>query len=310
MSIEPVDRYDAPAHLTRAPTACPVDPRVSVSERALAVFVMCQPAISVIAACYTLLGAYLAGGVSRVFTARVVTAAVVVALALAYSFAINAYCDEEADRLNEPGRAIPSGRVSRRTARRVALVLVLLALAASLILGPLMELVALGTLLLSTLYSFRLKSTVLLGNAVIGLLNGSIVVYGALAAGHVALTVWLVALLVFMGTLAQEILYTVRDREGDARAGITTISTRYGEQVAVRAFQIAAFCFVGAAVLVWIAGVASPRYIFALLPCTMLPMAFDVVLLGQRRTKRRVLLALRVINLVWVTSLIPILFFR
>jgi 4-hydroxybenzoate polyprenyltransferase len=257
-----------------------------------------------------LLGAYLSCGARCLLSARVLSAAVVVGLAVAFSFVVNAYRDVAADSLNEPRRPIPSGRVSRRVAGKFAMALAGVALGVAATLGPLMALFALGTVLLSALYSYRLKSTVLIGNAVIGTLNASIVVYGALAAGAVTPAAWVVGLLVFLGTVAQEILYTVRDQAGDARAGTLTIATRYGEEIAVRFFQLSALLFVGAATLVWLLGLASLQYVYALVPCTMLPMVGIVLLLGRQVTAARVRFALRVINAVWVTSLIPILFFR
>ncbi len=284
--------------------------RVGALNRILAMLQMSQLAISIIAACYTLLGAYLSCGTQCLLAPRALRAALVVGIALAYSFVVNAYCDVATDGLNDPKRPIPSGRVSRRAAGALAVALEGATLTVAATLGPSMALFALGTTLLSTLYSFSLKSTVLVGNATIGVLNASIVVYGGMAAGKVTLTVWLVALLVFMGTVAQEVLYTVRDGEGDMRAGIHTISTQYGVGVAVRFFQLAALLFVVAALLVGLIGLASQRYVYALIPCTILPMAAIIILLGLKVTGGRVLFALRVINVLWVTSLIPILFFR
>ena len=269
-----------------------------------------RPDISVLAASYTLVGAYLGSDVTKLLSLPVLHAALVVGLVVSTSFVINAYRDVLVDGLEHPRRPIPSGRVSRRSAVSIALILTLASLGIAATLGPLLAGIALFNLALSALYSYYLKSTLLLGNVIIAFLDASIVIYGSLAAGGLPTVAWVVSLLIFLYILAQEILYTVRDQKGDALAGLRTVTTQWGVAAALHLFQLVALGFIMAALMVWFLGVAPNRYLYAVVPCSVLPIAGIVVLLSRRTTSKHIRIALRVINTVWVLSLLPVLLLK
>jgi geranylgeranylglycerol-phosphate geranylgeranyltransferase len=263
-----------------------------------------RPHNCVAAALASLLGAYLAGGVASLLSPRVLHASIVVGLVVAACNVVNDYRDVAADRVDKPHRPIPSGQVSRRAARVLALVLALAALGVAWTLGlwP-MSAIALVTTVLGVSYSCCLKSTVLLGNGTVGLLCGTTVIYGGLAAGGLTPQVTAAGALVSLFVFAREVLKTIADRRGDVLAGVDTVATRFGALASLRLFQILAIVFVVAALAPWFLHLAGDRYLYAMLPCSILPTAAIAILLGARPTERTIHLSLRVTKFLWFSSL-------
>jgi geranylgeranylglycerol-phosphate geranylgeranyltransferase len=264
-----------------------------------------RPKVSIVAASYSLLGAYLSGNARELLSSTVLRAALVVGLVVAFSFAINDYRDAETDRLNHPERPIPSGRISYRIARILSLSLALTALGIALTLALLLTIIAFFNIILSTLYSYKLKSTVLIGNTVIALLNTSIVIYGSLAVGRLIPVIWIISLLTFLYSLAQEILFAVGDQEGDAKTGLCTTATYLGTTVTLRLFQLIALSFVIVAIGVWFLGLVPSSYLFAMMPCSIFPLLAIVILLSRNVTNSSIHLSIQLIKFVRFGSLLP-----
>jgi 4-hydroxybenzoate polyprenyltransferase len=271
----------------------------------IGVIQLTYPLISLVAASYTLLGAYLGSDNSTFLTPVAGRAALVVGLIVSYSFAFNHYQDVAVDSVNNPARPIPSGRVPRKTAGIVALFLAVSAIALASTTSLPLLMIALFNTILSTLYSCYFKGIVLVGNATIAILDASIVVYGNLAVGVPTRVAWIVCLLTFSYVLAQEILYTVRDCEGDLRGGLRTVATCFGTVVAIRLFSFFTMGFIAIALLIWLLGLAPDRYLYAVVPCCVLPLFGIVCFLKRNVTIRKVRLSLLMINIVWVLSLFP-----
>jgi geranylgeranylglycerol-phosphate geranylgeranyltransferase len=265
---------------------------------------------SIYAAVYTLVGAYLAGGFAVALAPFSWGAALVVGLVVAYGFVINDYVDVTVDSYSKPLRPIPSGRIARRSALWLALALAGAALALALALGPALGLFALGTTLLATLYSFALKGTVLWGNACMALLIAAIPLYGGMVAGAVTPLVLVVAGLMWLFDFSHEILKTTADWAGDGRAGLRTVATAFGVNGAVRVFQAAGLLFTGVSLLPWLAGLAGPAYLLALLPCAIAPTAAVILLLARRSDDQTIALALKIMRYMWVSNLLPILLMK
>src|SRR5260221_7355002 len=136
---------------------------------------------SILAALYVLVGAYLSGNVKTLLSPHVFGAMAVISLVISFAFTVNDYCDVSSDSLIKPKRCIPSGLLSKRVAGIVAITLGLIAFGISLMLTPLLMAICLLLIGLSLFYSLYLKSTVLLGNATVALVNASVVIYGSLA---------------------------------------------------------------------------------------------------------------------------------
>lgn len=144
------------------------------------------------------------------------------------------YFDRELDARNKPTRAIPSGRVSPREAWNVMIGLLLTGYSASLVLGVINLILALGTTVLIIAYSKTFKAQALLGNFDRGILGVCAVAFGVAASGTIT---WL-PLLLLMGMVlghdsSTNLVGAMRDKDGDGAAGYKTVPVVYGMRRAV-----------------------------------------------------------------------------
>ncbi|NTW01420.1 MAG: UbiA family prenyltransferase [Oscillochloris sp.] len=262
---------------------------------------------SIYAAIYTLVGVYLAGGITTLMSFTSWGAAVVAGLVVAYGFVINDYVDVKVDSYSKPQRPIPAGKIARNSALQLALALAGTALLLASSLSSALGLFAFGTTLLATIYSFKLKSTVLWGNACMALLIASIPLYGGLAGGGITAPVVVVAGLMWLFDFSHEILKTTADWQGDGQAELHTVATTFGVVSAVRIFQGSSLLFIMVALLPWLTGIAGQVYLLALLPCAVLPTIAVIVLLTRSTNDAMITLTLKIMRYMWISNLLPIL---
>lgn len=189
-----------------------------------------------------ILGGYVAGTGAW---DKIALAALVTLLVAASSNAFNDYRDIEIDRINQPQRPLPSGMVSLRAALIFSIATALLSIVIAAFINPVALAIAVASNLLLYVYTIRLKSTVLLGNATVALISAMSPVFGGVAAGNVRPSLWLGAI-VFVGILGREVLKTLADYEGDLAHDVRTISTVWGRRVA----RVVFFILLGLTVIV------------------------------------------------------------
>lgn len=258
------------------------------------------------AAMATLLGTHLASSATHLLSPSVMPAALVVWLIVAACHVVNDRRDVDVDSLNKPQRPIPSGRVSPHVADGLTLILSLAALGVAWTLGLWPMVIALASLILGVGYSYYLKSTVLLGNGVVGLLSGTTVIYGGLVVGDLRPAHGWASLLVFLFVFNREILKTIADQEGDAMVGVCTVATRLGTMASLRLFQILTIGSVAASVMPWFLHLAPDLYLYSIVCLSILPSMTIVATLSLRFTKSAVHLSLRLTKLLWFSTLLSL----
>ncbi|MDW8098272.1 MAG: UbiA family prenyltransferase [Anaerolineae bacterium] len=199
-----------------------------------------RPTNSLPATGLVLLGAYLASGWPWP-RATWIAAGAMWAIT-SFGYVTNDLHDVEADRVNKPDRPLPSGRVRPSSARLAAAVLAGLAIGLASAIDGLAVSAAILALLLLVLYNVCLKSTVLLGNALVAILSGMALGVGSYTVGEPWALVW-PGVLVSLFILAREILKTIEDVVGDRRAGVRTVATEWGVRCAGQLFAGVVMCF-------------------------------------------------------------------
>ena len=177
-------------------------------------------------------------------------------LLLAGTMVFNDIQDVQVDRVNSPGRPIPSGRVSIRQAYALSIVFSTLALTSSLVLGVLTFLITLIALVLMAYYNTRGKKTGLLGNAVVSFNVALPFIFGGLAVNNLRPLLFIFFLLAFLANTAREVAKGITDVAGDSSKGIMTIAVTQGPK---RAAQLAATFFVAAVLLSFLAPVFDQK---------------------------------------------------
>ena len=163
-------------------------------------------------------------------------------LVCAASQAVNDWYDRDVDRINEPHRPIPSGRIPGRWGLYLAIVWSLVSLAVAAGLGVVGFAATVAALLLAWAYSappFRLKRNGWIGNAAVGLsYEGLAWLTGAgvlLAPGRPTGSIILLAALYSAGAHGIMTLNDFKSIAGDRRSGIGSLPARLGPARAAQA---------------------------------------------------------------------------
>ncbi len=215
-----------------------------------------RPLTTLSGALSVVLGGYVAGTGAWF---NVALAVLVTILSSASANAWNDYLDIEIDRVNQPGRPLPSGQVEPLTVKRFSIVTALLSLIIAAFINPPALAIAAAANILLFIYSWKLKSTVLIGNFVVALVSASSAVFGGVAAGNPAPTIWLF-LIIFVAILGREVLKTLADYEGDASESVHTISTAWGKKAARLVFFVLVIATLFMMLLPYILEVYKPIY--------------------------------------------------
>jgi geranylgeranylglycerol-phosphate geranylgeranyltransferase len=151
----------------------------------------------------------------------------------ASSFTINDYVDHEIDAINAPWRPIPSGRLTRGEALRFGVALGIVGSAFSLFTSMPASIVAIGSLLLSVLYTVKGKYLGLLGHAMVALSISSTFIFGALTVmDGVTPLVSGIFVVSFLYILGGELTQSISDYEGDKAKGVRSMAIIQGPRAA------------------------------------------------------------------------------
>ncbi len=257
--------------------------------------------------CLSALGSVILGGylTTDPATPRLWIAAAVTATLTAAGNVVNDYSDVETDRINKPFRALPSGQLSLTAAARWAMALVAIGLGLSTLLGTVMALIAAVMAALLYVYSWKLKPSFLVGNAVISVMSAMTIVYGGMAVNSIGPTL-VPAMLVFVFMFCREILKTVEDYEGDRLVGTRTIAVVWGKVGALRVFGILAMLVAFLSLLPWLLGNVSAAYLLLVIPgvdAVLLLTAFILLRQPSRRYIRMALVATKADWVLWMGAM-------
>jgi geranylgeranylglycerol-phosphate geranylgeranyltransferase len=190
-----------------------------------------RPANAMVAGLAAILGYFIAAGS---VVPGVLLLLAIVFLVTAGGNTINDYVDADIDRVNRPGRPIPSGEVGLRQAWYAASLLFAAGVVLSFFTNPLCLVIAVFNSLLLISYAYWLKRTTFLGNVVVAYLSASIFLFGGAYLGpEGALTVVPISVITFSAMISRELLKAAEDVEGDAKAGARTVPVRFGIRATV-----------------------------------------------------------------------------
>ncbi|MDX1613831.1 MAG: geranylgeranylglycerol-phosphate geranylgeranyltransferase [Candidatus Promineifilaceae bacterium] len=251
-------------------------------RRFLALYRLARPFNAFSGALAVFLGGYVAGTGEWL---NVGLAAVVTFLVTGAGNAWNDYLDVEIDKINQPQRVLPAGDLSPRSAWLFSVVLTVVALIVALFINLPAFLLALGASVILYLYSWKLKSTVLMGNLTVASISALSVVFGGVAAGSVRPTLLLAAIIVVAIT-GREVLKTLADYEGDLRQRCRTIATAWGRRPARITFYLLGAATAVVMMLPYLLEVYRPIYAY-IIAVGVYPVLFYVLLRVTRYSSGR-----------------------
>lgn len=167
--------------------------------------------------------------------------------------AINDVFDLEIDRINRPGRPLPSGRATIGAAKGLWVGGTAGSLLLSVFLSPLHVAIAAFSAVALFAYSAYFKRIALAGNVLVALVVALALVYGGAAVGDPGPT-FAGAAFAFLTTLAREVIKDIEDMAGDAAAGARTLPLVWSRSAAagVAAAVVAATILLTPAPFLWL----------------------------------------------------------
>ena len=207
-------------------------------------FTLVAPALGMFTGSVIALGAFPGVPLTPWVAAKIVLGTLMAAVLNAASNTLNQVTDLEADRVNKPGRPIPSGRVAQAEALRAAGWLYVAAFVLAVPVGPQCTLLAGSAAVLTVLYSappFRLKAVPYLANVVIAIPRGVLlkVAGWSCVRDFGRLEPWYIGAIFGLFLLGATTTKDFADVRGDAAAGFRTLPVVHGPRRA--AWLIAPF---------------------------------------------------------------------
>ncbi|MDG6901368.1 MAG: geranylgeranylglycerol-phosphate geranylgeranyltransferase [Nitrososphaerota archaeon] len=182
----------------------------------------------------------------------------------AYSMVVNDVYDVEVDRVNQPGRPIPSGKISVAGATRLSVLLLVVGMAfAALSLDPAAVAIAAAYAFLSWLYNWWAKKSGLAGNLVVASSLAIPFIYGGVISGGSVFSSLLLAMAFtsFFAGVGREVVKAIADVEGDSKRGVGSLARSRGARPAG---AVGAAFFLLAVVTSWLPlflALANPIYL-------------------------------------------------
>lgn len=197
---------------------------------------------------------------------------------------LNDVFDADIDRINKPGRAVASGRVSPRAATVWAACCAAAGIAMSIPLGALPLAIAVASAAIMYVYSARLKRLPLVGNLAVAAVTGAAFVFGAAAFGDPAAGI-VPGLLALGFNLARELLKDVEDMRGDAAHGARTFPVIAGERAALLLVTVLGVAMMAGVLLPHALGIYAPAYFWVVLFGIEPVLLFVLVAMWNDRTQ-------------------------
>jgi len=202
----------------------------------LELFGMTRPLNGLMTILGVFVGVLLSVGLTGIKTINFLLAIATVFLINSAGNVFNDYMDVEADKINRPERAIPSGKVKRKTALAFSIILFILGNMCALLINGFCATIALINSILLILYSISLQHKILIGNLTIGYLVGSVLLFGGAVFFSIE-KIWIVIILsglAMLATVAREIVKDLEDIEGDKKSFLKKISSKIITPIAER----------------------------------------------------------------------------
>jgi geranylgeranylglycerol-phosphate geranylgeranyltransferase len=191
-----------------------------------------RPVNSVMLGLAIIVGAAVTGGASILGSPLTLLLSFVTGFCMAgAAMAINDYYDREIDAVNEPGRPIPSGRVTPGEAVALTAALSVFGLGASYMISLSVTLVAAFSWVLMLLYSAWGKRTGFPGNLMVSVCISLPFIFGGLITGSILSSLYF-GLMAFLSNTGREVTKGIVDAEGDRGAGVNTVAVSKGPRTA------------------------------------------------------------------------------
>ncbi len=190
-----------------------------------------RPSVCILTVLGLVVGALIAGTFSTTFTFAL--ALLVAFLICGAGNVINDYFDQSIDKINAPGRPIPSGKISLKNALYYFYLLTIFGVMLSYFVSVYYLFIVIFNWVIASLYPWKAKKIPILKNVFVAYLAASSFLAAGFISGISIPTVLIFFVLVgFIVTLGREIIKDIEDVKGDKKSGIKTLPIILGEKKA------------------------------------------------------------------------------
>lgn len=191
------------------------------------------------------------------------------------SFALNDYFDIETDKLNNKKGPLVTGAIKPRAAMSFAIASLAVSTILAYMINSLAFMIVFAFNVFAVLYNWKLKDFPLLGNAFIGLTMAVPFIFGNyVVSTELSELAVVLASLGFVAGVAREIIKSVQDMEGDARArGSKTIPVVIGKKPATYLALLLYLLFIPLTALPFMSGLAP-----GIVPVVLVALADMIIL--------------------------------
>ncbi len=200
-----------------------------------------------------------------------------VAITTAAGNVINDYYDIDIDRINRPGKPLPSGILSKKQVLCLYIILLVFLAFILIFLQPVIIIWIITWVVLLHLYSFLFKRRYFIGNLIVSLVTGTGFLLGSYYGGNIEAGV-LPASFTFFFIFGREIVKDCEDIEGDYLCGSRTMAIVLGKTKAMKAAAVIFFLLIFAFPLPYFTGSYSRLYfmiiIFSIIPILLAAFVF------------------------------------
>ena len=212
---------------------------------------------------------------------RILLASLVVLFICGFGNVINDIYDIEIDRINKPYRPLPSNRISLKSAKVFAWILVISGLLLSLF-NWICFIIALVNTVILYLYAKRFKRNKIIGNPLVAYLTGSVFLFGGASVGNIFIT-FILFLCAMLATWAREIVKDFEDMEGDMKEGVLSLPIKYGKRSLYVALGLLILAII-LSPLPYLMGIFNFLYLVGILFCDVL-LLYSILKLLKNPTK-------------------------
>jgi len=226
----------------------------------------------------SLIGYWLVGGG---YTLKLVAGVLVVTSYIAAGNAINDYFDYKIDRVNNPNRPIPAGKIGKNSVLILAIAGFILGLLVTIpVLNLMTGIISILTVSLLILYTPVFKDSVLWGNLVVSLVLGLTFLF-ITSIFQQPISGIIPGILAFMFNFIREIVKDMEDIEGDKQEGLETFPVRYGLEKSRNIVIGGIIITVIGLPLPYFIGIYSQYYLISVLITVALPLLYTIYRLKQ-----------------------------
>lgn len=199
---------------------------------------------------------------------------------------LNDYYDYEIDKINRPHRPIPSGKVTRKEALTLAIILFVLGTALSIpVMSRQVLLVIVVTMSFLITYSIVFKRLPFWGNFIVSAILGMAFIFGTIVFGDVSkgITPFFLA---FGFNMIREAVKDMQDVRGDRAEGASTIPLKYGMTAATNWVIILTIVLMIGSILPFLLGVYKIYYLIVLIFAIEIPLLYIIISIRKDNSER------------------------